>query len=140
MVAPIRRGVDQQDIFGVVASLTRDAALAGFERSNVSNGSGVTLTAAQVLGGYIERDGAVAVSDALPTAALFLAAVPDMEINDCRLLIIRNANTGTLTITAGTNFTLVGTATIPTVNTGVFIIRKTSATALTATRLFVAAY
>ena len=140
MVAPIRRGVDGSDIFGIVAALTRDAALASFERVNVSNAAGQNLTAAQVLAGYIERDGAVTVSDALPTAATFLALVPDMEVNDCRLVIIRNANTGTLTLTAGTNFTIVGTATIPTVNTGVFIVRKTSATACTITRLLTAAY
>ena len=141
MVAPVRKVNDGSDLFGVVDALTRDMALAAFERSNVSNAAGQTLTAAQVLGGYIERDGATAVSDTLPTAALFSAAVPGMEVGDCRLLIIRNANTGTLTIAQGNNFTLVGTATIPTVNTGIFMIRKTAATpAFTATRLLVAAY
>lgn len=140
MVAPIRRSIDGTDIFGVVKELTRDATLASFERVNVSNAAGQNLTAAQILAGYIERDGAVAVSDALPTAAAFLALVPDMEVNDCRLLIIRNANTGTLTLTAGTNFTIVGTATIATVTTAVYMIRKTSATAVTATRLLAVAY
>ena len=140
MVAPVRKVNDGSDIFGVVDALTRDMNLAAFERVNVSNAAGQNLTAAQILAGYIERDGAVSVSDALPTAAAFLALVPGMEVNDCRLVIIRNANTGTLTLTAGTNFTLVGTATIPTVNTGIFMIRKTSATAFTATRLLVAAY
>ena len=140
MVAPVRLGLDGQDIFGVVAGLTRDAALAGFERTDLNNAAGQTLTAAQVLGGYIERSGATAVSDTLPTAALFLAAVPNMEVGDCRLLIIRNANTGTLTLAAGTNFTIVGTATIATGTTAIYMVRKTSATACTITRLIAAAY
>lgn len=140
MVAPVRKTNDAQDLFSVVDALTRDMNLAAFERSNISNAAGQNITAAQILGGYIERDGAVAVSDALPTAAAVLALLPGMEIHDCRLLIIRNANTGTLTLTAGTNFTIVGTATIATVTTAVYMMRKTSATALTITRLIAAAY
>jgi hypothetical protein len=140
MVAPVRKTNDQQDLFGVVDGLTRDMNLASFERSNISNAAGQNITAAQILGGYIERDGAVTVSDALPTAAAVLALLPGMEVHDCRLLIIRNANTGTLTLTAGTNFTIVGTATIATVTTAVYMMRKTSATALTITRLIAAAY
>lgn len=82
MVAPVRLGLDGQDIFGVVAGLTRDAALASFERTDLNNAAGQTLTAAQILSGYIERSGATAVADTLPTAALFLAAVPNMEVGD----------------------------------------------------------
>lgn len=140
MVAPVRKTNDAMDLFGVVDALTRDMNLAAFERSNISNAAGQNITAAQILGGYIERDGATTVSDALPTAAAVLALLPGMEVHDCRLLIIRNANTGTLTLTAGTNFTIVGTATIATVTTAVYMMRKTSATALTITRLIAAAY
>lgn len=140
MVAPVRKTNDQQDLFGVVDQLTRDMNLASFERVNISNASGQTITAAQLLAGYIERDGAVTVSDATPTAAAFLALVPGMEVNDCRLVIIRNANTGTLTLTAGTGVTLVGTATIATVTTAVYILRKTAATTISLTRLLAAAY
>lgn len=140
MVAPVRKTNDAQDLFSVVDALTRDMNLAAFERSNISNAAGQNITAAQILGGYIERDGAAGVSDALPTAAAVLALLPGMEVNDCRLLIIRNANTGTLTLTAGASFTIVGTATIATVTTAVYIMRKTSATALTITRLIAAAY
>lgn len=140
MTLPVRRDVEPNDLPGVVAALTRDVNLAGFERSNISNAAGQTITAAQLIGGYIERDGAVSVSDTTPTAALLNAALPNMEVHDCRLVIIRNANTGTLTIAGGTNVTMVGTATIPTVNTGIFILRKSSATAFTLTRLLVAAY
>lgn len=140
MVAPVRKTNDAQDLFSVVDALTRDMNLAAFERSNISNAAGQNITAAQILGGYIERDGAAGVSDALPTAAAVLALLPGMEVNDCRLLIIRNANTGTLTLTAGASFTIVGTATIATVTTAVYMMRKTSATALTITRLIAAAY
>lgn len=140
MVAPVRKTNDAMDLFGVVDALTRDMNLAAFERSNISNAAGQNITAAQILGGYIERGGATTVSDALPTAAAVLALLPGMEDHDCRLLIIRNANTGTLTLTAGTNFTIVGTATIATVTTAVYMMRKTSATALTITRLIAAAY
>lgn len=140
MVAPVRKTNDAQDLFSVVDALTRDMNLAAFERSNISNAAGQNITAAQILGGYIERDGATAVSDALPTAAAVLALLPGMEIHDCRLLIIRNANTDTLTLTAGASFTIVGTATIATVTTAVYMMRKTSATALTITRLIAATY
>jgi len=140
MVAPVRKVNDGSDIFGVVDALTRDMNLAAFERVNISNAAGQSITAAQILAGYIERDGATGVSDALPTAAAFLALVPGMEVNDCRLLVIRNANTGTLTLTAGTGFTIVGTATIATVTTAIYMLRKTSSTAVTITRLIAAAY
>lgn len=140
MVAPVRKVNDGSDIFGVVDALTRDMNLAAFERVNISNAAGQNITAAQILAGYIERDGAAGVSDVLPTAAAFLALVPGMEVNDCRLLIIRNANTGTLTLTAGTNFTIVGTATIATVTTAIYMLRKTSSTAVTITRLIAATY
>lgn len=140
MVAPVRKVNDGSDIFGVVDALTRDMNLAAFERVNISNAAGQNITAAQILAGYIERDGAAGVSDVLPTAAAFLALVPGMEVNDCRLLIIRNANTDTLTLTAGTNFTIVGTATIATVTTAIYMLRKTSSTAVTITRLIAATY
>ena len=69
MVAPVRIGLDGQDIFGVVAGLTRDAALAGFERYLADSADGITFTAAQFLAGYIERTGGTAEGDTTPTAA-----------------------------------------------------------------------
>ena len=45
-----------------------------------------------------------------------------------------------LTLAAGANFTIVGTATIATVTTAIYMVRKSSATACTITRLIAAAY
>lgn len=140
MTLPVRRDVEPNDLPGVVAALTRDANLAGFELAAIANAAGVTITAAQLLAGYIERSGAAGVSDTTPTAAQLNAAIPNAEVNDCRLVIIRNANTGTLTLVGGTNVTIVGTATIATVTTGVYVLRKSSATAYTLTRILALAY
>ncbi len=123
-----------------IKQLSVNNKLTALAKSAIVNAAGVTLTTAQVLGGLIYRSGAVAVSDTFPTAALILAAVPGWETGDVRILTIRNANTGTLTLVTAAGITLTGTMTIPTINVGTFAIEKTAATTITITALGVQAY
>lgn len=115
--------IDASDIPGRIAALQNTTKF-----NAVSNAAGVTLTAAQVLGGVLDRDGAVTVSDTTPTAAALVAAYPGVSVGDAKQLKIRNRNTGTLTLLAGAGVTLEGTTTIPTVNTRTYLVRFTNVT------------
>jgi len=107
----------------------RIATLQGTPKFNtLANAAGQTLTAAQILGGTLDRSGAVTVSDTLPTAAALVAARPGVSAGDVVELKIRNRNTGTLTILTGAGVTLEGTTTIPTVNTRIYKVRFTNTT------------
>ncbi len=128
------------DLEKFIKQLSVNNKLTAHAKSAISNAAGVTLTAAQVVGGMIFRSGAVTVSDTFPTAALLLAACPGWETGDVRILTIRNANTGTLTLLTAAGVTLTGTMTIPTVNRGQFAVEKTAATTVTITALGVGAY
>lgn len=94
--------------------------------NTLSNASGQTLTAAQLLGGILDRAGAAGVSDTTPTAAALVAAFPGVAVGDVKEFSIRNRNTGTLTIVAGSGVTLEGTTTIATVYTRRYAIRFTN--------------
>jgi|SRR6188768_1561866 len=101
----------------------------------IANAAGVTLTAGQVLAGTILRSGAAGVSDTTPDANTWLAAMLQATYQatgantplgvlpgtSYRLRIV-STNTGTLTIVAGTNVTLAGTTTVPTVNTREYLV------------------
>lgn len=80
----------------------------------VANAAGVTLTVAQLFGGYITRSGAAAVSDTFPTAAAIVAAIDQCEVGDSFEFGIINTNSGTLTLVAGAGITLAGTTTAAT--------------------------
>ena len=115
--------IDPSDISSRIGALQ-----SGMKFNAVSNAAGVTLTAAQMLGGCLDRSGAVTVSDTTPTAAQLVAALAGAAVGDAKLLKLRNRNTGTLTLLAGAGITLEGTTTIPTVNTRNYAIRVTNAT------------
>lgn len=99
--------------------------------SAISNAAGVTYTASQFLGGIITRSGAVAVSDATPSAAAIVAGIPGCEVGSTAFLYIVNNNLGLLTITAGSGVTLAGTTTAATLFTRLYAIEVTNATAST---------
>lgn len=119
--------IDAGDLSG------RVAALQSFRptKQAVANAAGVTLTAANLLGGKILRSGAAAVSDTTPTAAQIIAALPFPAVGDCFDFEIRNSNSGTLTLVAGTGVTLEGTTTIATVFNRRYLAEVTSLTAVT---------
>jgi hypothetical protein len=140
MVATFRNVSNAHDMQAAVQEMLYDAPLAAFTSVDIDNVAGVTLTAAQMLSGMIFRSGAAAVSDTTPTAAALIAAMGTPPNGTSRLIVIRNANSDTLTLLAGTTVTITGTATIATLTTAIYILRKTSSTAVTLTRLMAAAY
>lgn len=123
--------IDSSDVPGKIRDLQkvadRNAAVSAVF-STLNNAAGQTLTAAQFVGRYLDRSGAAGVSDTTPTAALLVAAVPNVAVGDVHEFVIRNRNTGTLTLVAGSGVTLEGTTTIPTVNTRRYAIRFTNVT------------
>jgi hypothetical protein len=77
--------------------------------TEITTAGAATYTAANVLGGLILRDPAGAGrTDVLPTAALLVAALPDLRIGDVlSVLVINNADAAeTITISAGTGGTV----------------------------------
>lgn len=130
--------IDSSDVPAAIMALQ-----VGVKFNALANAAGQTLTAAQMLGTFLDRSGAAGVSDTTPTAALLVAAMKGVSVGDAKPLRIRNRNTGTLTIVAGAGVTLEGTTTIPTVNTREYAIRVTNATpgaeAVTISGMFVAA-
>jgi hypothetical protein len=60
----------------------------------VANAAGQTLTAAAVVGGFILRSGAAAVSDTLPSAAALIAALPNVAAGTTVELLIPQQQLG----------------------------------------------
>lgn len=122
--------VDAQAINGILRNLQNAVAnindLNTFVNSAVNNAAGQTYTPAQFDGGLIVRSGAAAVTDTTPTAAQIVGAIRNCAIGDTFLLLIQNNNSGTLTIGAGTNVTLVGTTTIATALTRLYAVTVTA--------------
>ena len=87
-----------------------------------------TLTAAQVTGGILVANPSTsAATYTLPTAAQVEAVVSNAKTNSSFNLAIVNLGTssGALTISAGTGWTLVGSATVAITSSAQFIARKT---------------
>ena len=93
--------------------------------ATVSSATGVTLSAAEMVGGWILRTGAAtgAVTDTTDTAANLVAAynASDTQVGSSFLLGINNTTGQTLTLAAGSGVTVSGTATINDNNTRVFL-------------------
>lgn len=116
--------LDDSDVSGAIKNLQSGTYPASTVA--ISNAAGVTWTAAQTLGGTILRSGAAAVSDTTPTAAALVALFTGVSAGATRLLRVRNNNSGTLTIVAGSGVTLEGTTTIAAANTREYAIRFTA--------------
>ena len=102
---------------------------AGFVASVINNAAGVTISGAQLVGGVIVRTGAVAVSDTTPSAAQIVAAIPNCVTGSAVFLDLVSANTGILTILAGSGVTLLGKTAIGANHTRRYLIIVTNATA-----------
>lgn len=128
--------IDESDLPAAIRLLENEAAVilqgAGNMLVAIANASGVTWTAAQMLSDVILRSGAGAVSDTTATAALLRAAILALGLTPDTAMVfplkVRNTNTGTLTIVAGTGVTLEGTTTIATVSTRDYLLRFTNVT------------
>lgn len=97
--------------------------------TTINNAIAVTITAAQLLGGYIIRTGGVAVSDVTPTAAQIVSAIPGCEVGASRVIEIKNLNLALLTILNGSGVTLDGNTTIAANFTRRYLVSVTNATA-----------
>jgi hypothetical protein len=114
--------------------------------ATVSSATGVTLSAAEMVGGWILRTGAAtgAITDTTDTAANLVSAynASDTQVNSSFLMGINNTTGQVLTLAAGTGVTLSGTMTINPSNTRVFLGVFTDVTsgsqAVTLTSLFTA--
>lgn len=86
-----------------------------------------TVTAADVLGGFIIGTKAGAATLTLPTAALLNAAIPGASVGRSFEFFVRNTGNNTYTMAVGTGGTSAtgNTLTVATVNTRTFLLRIT---------------
>lgn len=84
----------------------------------------VTMTAAQLLQGWLDVDCQDAGTLTLPTAALLNAAIPGVEVGDCLDFAVVNYGDTTLTIGLGTGITKLTIASVATVMTIVTLASK----------------
>lgn len=99
--------------------------------TTLTTGSNQTLTAAQLLGGFIDRDpNGGARTDTLPTAALMIAALNQGGVGNAIEFTVKNSADAaeTITIAAGTGGTEKGTMTIVQNNSKRFMLIVTGAT------------
>jgi hypothetical protein len=88
-----------------------------------------TITVAEMSGGMIYYDSLSAGRNVTtPTAALILAAAPDMDIGDSFSFIVSIQDAFAITWVAGTNVTLVGRATTPASSFSIVTVTKLTAT------------
>ena len=112
----------------LVAMAQPGAFIRRFNLVTEATAANVTYTAAQFLGGLIQRDPAGgARTDVTPTATAILNAIGSTQIGSGFLLVIKNTADAaeTITMSGGTGVTIVGTATIAQNNTKLFLIHKT---------------
>lgn len=84
------------------------------------------VSAAAIFGGIVTSTTAAAVAGTIPTGAVMDAA-SDMAIGDSVDWAVINTGPNTFTVTAATGHTIVGTATVLTLVSGLFRTRKTAA-------------
>ena len=95
----------------------------------IATDANATLTVAQLAGGFIQFTGFTAGRTiTTPTAALILAANPDMDIGDSLSLLVSVVPAFAGTYVAGTGVTLAGRATTPASSFSWIVITKLSAT------------
>ena len=108
-----------------------DGMLAFLSKSAITADAASTITAAMIQGGLILRSGATAGRiDTTDTAALILAALPEMDIGDTYLFAVSNTSTQTITLAGGTDVTESGNLDIPTLTCKWVVLEKTSATTM----------
>jgi hypothetical protein len=95
----------------------------------VATDAAVTMTVAQMAGGMVQYSSFSAGRNiTTPTAALILAACPDMDIGDSFSFVVSCVAAFAGTWVAGTGVTLVGRATTPASSWSLVTVTKTSAT------------
>lgn len=97
--------------------------------SSVATDSALTMTVAQMAVGYVQYTGFCAGrAITTPTAALILAAAPDMDIGDSFSFVVSIVTAFAGTWTAGVGVTLTGRATTPASSWSIVTVTKLTAT------------
>jgi hypothetical protein len=109
-------------------------AILGVQSTPVTKSAAATLTAAELTNGIVIYSGSSA-SITLPTVADLELVVSSAKNNSSFDMAFINTGAGTLTIAAGTGWTLVGTVTSATVTSAIWRARKTGDGAWTFYRL-----
>ena len=104
--------------------------------AEVLTDANMTMTVAQMAGGAVYYSALSAGRQVTtPTAALILAAAPDMDIGDSFMFWVSIQDAFAITWVAGTTVTLAGRATTAASGSSLIVVTKTSATAVTWTVL-----
>lgn len=92
-----------------------------------TTGTTVTLTTAELTGGLYTSTNTAAVAITLPTAALTDALLTNAKVNSAFEIVFINlgSSSGAITVTAGTGWTLVGSATVAISTSARYLARKT---------------
>ncbi len=100
---------------------------------SLNNASNQTLTPAQLLNGVLDRLGATAITDTLPTAALLVGALRGVQVNQGFRWTYRNRNSGNATLAMGTNGTAAAndSLVLATMTARTFLIQFTNVTSPT---------
>lgn len=124
--------------FAAVQTSQTDAIDVLADQANINVGvttvnaaaSPIVLTAAQVLAGVYTQGTAGAFGITFPTAALMVAAIPNVQAGSQGLFVVANTGNNTLTFTIGSGNTFRGgaTATMPTATGQIFLWKVTTAT------------
>lgn len=116
--------IQAADRLTVVESSLSTPLVGGNIQTFNSAATTVTLNTAQVLSDMLLILGGTTLTATLPTAAQLVAAIPGVFVNSAIRFMIRNGNSGTLTVAVGTGITSAtgNTLTVATVHAkGLFI-------------------
>lgn len=91
-----------------------------------ANAGGNTLLYTDVLGGFIVHTAAGAQTDTLPTAALLVPQIEAAQVGSAIRFLVKAGGAGTITVAAGVGGTIVGTATVATLNIKEFLLIVTA--------------
>jgi len=86
----------------------------------------ITLLPSDVLGGFITHTAAGAENDVLPAASLLIPAIQGAQVGSGIRFFLKAGGAGTITAVAGTGGTIVGTATVATLNIREFLLQITA--------------
>ena len=104
-----------------------EVALFNQSAPGATTSTSVTLTAVELTGGLYTSTNASAVAITLPTATLTDTLLTNAKVNSAFEIVFINLGSasGAVTVTAGTGWTVVGSATVAISTSGRYLARKT---------------
>lgn len=107
-----------------------EAVFLGVRNLNaIASGSSSTAAAAAFLFGVYSFSGGSTYTLTTPSAAQIVAAIPNAQVGSACTVRLYNANSGTLTLTAGSGITVIGPTTVATTKALGYDVIVTNATA-----------